>query len=177
VVLVHGTGGVALFAMQIAHARGARVIITSSDETKLERARALGTWATINYKAHDVSDAVHDLTYGCGADVVVETVGGQNLNVSLAASALGARIAQVGLIGGQSAPVDTYRFVQRHVTVHGIDTGSREMLEQLVAFTESAPVRPVLDATFPVGAAPDALTRLEGCGFFGKVTLDATGGW
>jgi len=176
-ILIHGTGGVALFALQIAHAMGASVIITSSDDAKLERARTIGAWATINYRTEDVANAVHRLTDGRGVDVVIETVGGQNLDLSLKASAVGARIAFIGLIGGQSASVHTYRLVQRQVTVHGIETGSREMLQDLVTFVEEKQINPIVDKAFPAAGVPDALRHLEHAGHFGKVALDAAGGW
>lgn len=176
-VLIHGTGGVALFALQIAHALGASVIITSSDDAKLARARALGAWATVNYRSEDVAGAVRRLTRGRGVEVVIETVGGRNLDLSLEASAVGARIAFVGMIGGQSASVDTYRFVQRHVTVHGIETGSREMLEDLVAFVDRTGIRPVIDRTFAVRDVQAALRHLQRAGHFGKVVLEASDGW
>lgn len=170
-VLVHGTGGVALFATQLAHARGARVIVTSSSAAKAERVRALGAVATVDYRAEDVARAVHALTDGHGADVVVETVGGANLNVSLEAGALGARIAFIGLIGGVSATVDTYRFVQRHVTLHGIETGSREHLEQLVRAVDELGISPVIDSRFPTDRVQDALRHLQTGAHFGKIVV------
>jgi NADPH:quinone reductase-like Zn-dependent oxidoreductase len=176
-VLIHGTGGVALFALQIAEAMGASVIITSSDDAKLERARAMGAWATINYRSADAAEAVRRITEGRGTDVVMETVGGRNFDLSLEAGAVGARIAFIGMIGGQSASVDTYRFVQKHVTVHGIETGSRDMLEDLVGFVEQTGIRPVIDRTFPVGDVQTALGHLQRGGHFGKVVLDASDGW
>jgi NADPH:quinone reductase-like Zn-dependent oxidoreductase len=176
-VLVHGTGGVALFALQIAHAMGASVIVTSSDDAKLERARAMGARATINYRSEDVAEAVRRITGQRGVEVVIETVGGRNLDLSLEASAVGARIAFVGMIGGQSASVDTYRFVQRHVTLHGIETGSREMLEDLVAFVEQTEIHPVIDRTFSARDVQTALGHLQRAGHFGKLVLDASDGW
>jgi len=172
-VLIHGTGGVALFALQIAHAMGASVIITSSDDVKLERARAMGACATINYRSEDVAGAVRRVTRGRGVEAVIETVGGRNLDLSLEASAVGARIAFIGMIGGQAASVDTYRFVQRHVTLNGIETGSREMLENLVTFVDKNKIRPVIDRTFPAGDVQTALGHLQRAGHFGKVVLEA----
>jgi len=168
-VLIHGTGGVALFALQLAHARGARVIVTSSDDEKLRRARVLGAAEAVNYRTDDVAPAVHELTGGHGVDVVIETVGGANLNLSLEAAAIGARIAFIGLIGGLSAPVDTYRFVQKHVTIHGIETGSREHLEQLVHAVDQFDLKPVIDSRFPVEGIHDALRHLRSGAHFGKI--------
>jgi NADPH:quinone reductase-like Zn-dependent oxidoreductase len=95
-VLVHGTGGAALYATQLAHALGANVIVTSSSDDKLRRVRDLGVDASVNYRTEDVAEAVREITQGRGVDIVVETVGGDNLNVSLDACSLGARSRSSG---------------------------------------------------------------------------------
>jgi NADPH:quinone reductase-like Zn-dependent oxidoreductase len=170
-VLVHGTGGVALYATQLAHALGANVIVTSSSDDKLRRVRDLGADASVNYRTEDVAEAVREITQGRGVDIVVETVGGDNLNVSLDACSVGARIAFIGLIGGVSAQIDTYRFVQKHVTVHGIETGSREHLEQLVHAVDEYGIQPVIDSRFAMDRIQDALRHLKSGAHFGKVVV------
>ena len=173
-VLIQGTGGVSLAALQIAGALGARAIVLSSSDEKLRRAEAMGAQATINYRRTLEWDAaVLDLTGGRGVDHVLEVVGGANLNRSLAAVRVSGTIAFVGLLAGLGGPVDTYRFVTRNVRLHGIETGSRAMLEELVAFMALHRLHPVVDRTFDFDAAPDALRHLERGDHFGKVVVTA----
>jgi NADPH:quinone reductase-like Zn-dependent oxidoreductase len=175
-VLIQGTGGVSLFALQIAIALGARVIVTSSSDEKLERARTLGATATINYRQHpEWEHEVVRLSDGRGADHVIEVVGGENLNRSLRAVRMSGTIAFVGLIAGLRAPIDTYHFVMRNVTLHGIETGSRDMFEEMNAFLAAHRIRPVIDATFAFDAAADALRHIESGAHFGKVVVVGPG--
>jgi NADPH:quinone reductase-like Zn-dependent oxidoreductase len=170
-VLVHGTGGVSLFALQFARAHGARVAITSSSEDKLQRARALGAELTVNYRTQDVAGAILEWTGGDGADLVVDTVGGENLNLSLRAVRIGGRIAFIGLIAGRAAQVNTYEFVTRNVSVEGIETGSREMYERMAEFIDAHDIHPVIDSVSASGDVRDALHRLQAGGAFGKLVL------
>jgi NADPH:quinone reductase-like Zn-dependent oxidoreductase len=171
-VLIHGTGGVALFALQFAIALGARVAITSSSDTKLARVRALGAAETINYRAHtDLAERVLEWSGPDGVDHVIETIGGDNLNLSLQAVKVGGTISFIGLIAGQTANVNTYDFVTKNVTLHGIETGSREMFEELGAFIDEHRVEPVIDSTFPVDQVVDALAHLRSGRHFGKIVL------
>ena len=171
-VLVQGTGGVSLFALQFAVAMGARAIVTSSSDEKLERARAMGAAETINYRRTPEWEAeALRLTSGTGVDHVIEVVGGEHLNRSLRAVRMSGTIAFIGLLAGLRAPVDTYRFVMRNVTLHGIETGSRALLEELGEFLARHGIRPVLDSTFAFDAAPDALRHLESGAHFGKVVV------
>jgi NADPH:quinone reductase-like Zn-dependent oxidoreductase len=122
-VLIHGTGGVALFALQFAVALGAGVVITSSSDDKLIKARALGAQRTINYRNDtDVAAGVLRWTGGVGVDHVIETIGGENLNQSLRAVAIGGSISFIGLIAGKSAHINTYDFVSKNVNIFGIET-------------------------------------------------------
>jgi NADPH:quinone reductase-like Zn-dependent oxidoreductase len=171
-VLIHGTGGVALFALQFAIALGARVAITSSSDTKLARVRTLGAAETINYRAHsDLAERVLGWSGPDGVDHVIETIGGDNLNLSLQAVKVGGTISFIGLIAGQTANVNTYDFVTKNVTLHGIETGSREMFEELGAFIDEHRVEPVIDSTFPVDQVVDALAHLRSGRHFGKIVL------
>lgn len=171
-VLVHGTGGVALFAMQFAVALGARVAVTSSSDDKLRKAEALGAELAINYRTdRGVAAQVLQWTAGAGVTHVVETVGGDNLNESLRAVAIGGSISFIGLIAGKSAQVNTYEFVTKNVNVHGIETGSREMFEEMAMFVDEHAIRPIIDSTFPVAHAQSALEHLASGGHFGKIVL------
>lgn len=177
-VLVHGTGGVALFAVQLTLALGATPIVTSSSDEKLDRLRALGVERTINYRrTADLVSEVLRMTGGQGVDHVIETVGGDNLNRSLEAVKVGGSISFIGLIAGRAANIDVYRFVTRNVTVHGIETGSLEMLEELAAFVDEHGITPVIDSVLPAERIQEALRHLEGGRHFGKivVTMPGTG--
>ena len=173
--MVQGTGGVSLFALQFAVAMGARTIVTSSSDEKLERARAMGAAETIDYRRTPEWEAeALRLTSGRGVDHVIEVIGGEHLNRSLGAVRMSGTIAFIGLLAGLRAPVDTCRFVMRNVTLHGIETGSREMLEGVSEFVARHDIRPVVDATFAFDAAPDALRHLESGAHLGKVVVSIT---
>jgi NADPH:quinone reductase-like Zn-dependent oxidoreductase len=171
-VVIQGTGGVSLFATQFAHALGARPIVTSGSDGKLEKARALGASATINYKKFpDWEEQVLELTDGAGADHVIEVVGGENLNRSLKAIKVSGTISFIGVLAGLSAPINTFQFIAKNVRLHGIETGSREMFEEMNSFIESRQIKPVIDRTFAFSEAREALGYLESGAHFGKVVL------
>jgi NADPH:quinone reductase-like Zn-dependent oxidoreductase len=171
-VLIHGTGGVALFALQFAVALGARAAITSSSDDKLTKARALGAQRMINYRnGADIAADVREWTGGVGVDHVIETIGGDNLNQSLRAVAIGGSISFIGLIEGRSAHINTYEFVSKNVNIFGIETGSREMFEDMARFVDEHDIRPVIDSTFPVTGVQAALERLAAGGHFGKIVI------
>jgi len=171
-VLFQGTGGVSLAALQIAVAIGAHPIVLSGSDEKLRRVRAMGARETINYRTTPEWDAaVLDLTGGRGVDHVLEVVGGSNLNRSLAALRVSGSIAFVDLLAGLGGEVDTYRFVTRNVRLHGIETGSRAMLEEVIAFMARHRLHPVVDRTFGFDEIADALRHLERGDHFGKVVV------
>ncbi|HEY8561902.1 MAG TPA: NAD(P)-dependent alcohol dehydrogenase [Pyrinomonadaceae bacterium] len=171
-VLIQGTGGVSLFALQIAAARGARPIVTSSSDEKLERARGFGAFQTVNYKDFpNWDEKTLELTNKAGVDHVIEVVGGENLNRSLNAVKVSGTISFIGLLAGLSAPVDTWQFVAKNVRLHGIETGSREMFEELNGFLERHRIKPVIDRTFEFADAKNALRHLESGAHFGKIVI------
>lgn len=172
-VLIQGTGGVSLFALQFSHALGAKPIVISSSDEKLERAKALGASALINYKKFpDWEKQVLEITGGKGVDHVVETIGGGNLNRSLDAVKLSGTISFIGLIAGLSAPINTYQFVQKNVSIYGIETGSGELFEEMNRFIESRELKPMIDKTFAFEKIQEALKHLESGKHFGKVTVE-----
>ncbi len=172
-VLIQGTGGVSLFALQFAQALGGRPLVLSSSDEKLERARAMGATDTINYKKiPDWEKEVLIRTGEQGVDHVIEVVGGENLNRSLEAVRLSGTISFIGLLAGLSAPINTYQFVQKNVQLHGIETGSREMFEEMNAFIAAHQIRPVVDRVFPFAEFPLALRYLESGAHFGKVVVE-----
>ena len=171
-VLIQGTGGVSLFALQFVNALGGKPIITSSSDKKLERAKELGAIGTINYKKFpNWDEKVVELTDGKGVDHVIEVVGGENLNLSLNAVKLSGTISFIGLLAGLSAPINTYQFVSKNVKIHGIETGSREFFEEMNSFIEQNQIKPVIDKTFGFAEVKDALKHLESGSHFGKIVV------
>jgi NADPH:quinone reductase-like Zn-dependent oxidoreductase len=171
-VLVHGTGGVALFALQFATALGAKVAVTTSSPDKAGRVAALGAALTINYRQDpDVAQEVLRWTRGRGVDHVIETVGGANLNQSLRSVRIGGSIAFIGLIGGVNANINTYEFVTKNVELHGIETGSAQMYRDMVRFIDEQHLMPVIDSIFPIAEIQAALRRLAAGSHLGKIVL------
>lgn len=174
-VLIHGTGGVALFATQFTLALRGNPIVTSSSEEKLAKLHDLGVTNTINYRTTpDIAHEVLKLTQGVGVDHVIETVGGENLNVSLAAVRIGGTISFVGMIAGLAAQINTYEFVTKNVAIHGIETGSQEMYEEMARFVDDHNVTPVVDSIFSISQIQQALRHLERGKHFGKIIIAVT---
>jgi NADPH:quinone reductase-like Zn-dependent oxidoreductase len=171
-VVVQGTGGVSLFALQFARMAGARVIATSSSDQKLARARDLGASAGINYKTTpDWEKEVRKLTGGQGADHIVEVGGAGTFNRSLACIRMGGMISMIGVLAGASAEVRTTLILFRAVRVQGIFVGSRAMLEDMNRAITTHGLHPVIGVTFPFADAPAALRHLESGSHFGKIVL------
>ena len=169
-VVTLGTGGVSIFALQFAKIFGARVIVTSSSDQKLERAKELGADGTINYKTRpNWPKAVAQLTDGLGADYVVDTVG--DLKQSIAAVRLGGAVAFVGLLIGITAQVDLVTFMGKSARVEAVDVGSREMFEAMNKAIALHAMRPIVDRVFEFHELREALTYLRDAQHFGKVCL------
>ena len=168
--VVLGTGGVALFALQFARLHGARVIVTSSSDAKLERARALGATDTINYRSTpDWPSRVHELTGGHGADLIVDTVG--SLSEPIAAVRVGGTIAFIGLLTGMSSEVDLVALMGKSARIQAIDVGSRAMFESMNRAIEAGGVKPIVDRVFAFAEAREALQYLASRTHFGKVCV------
>ena len=171
-VLIQGTGGVSLFALQFAAGLGARPFVISSSDEKLEKAGNLGAAETSNYKTFpDWDERILELTGGEGVGHVIEVVGGENLNRSLNAVKISGTISFIGLLAGLSAPVNTWQFVAKNVRLHGIETGSREMFEDMNRFLEEKNIKPVIDKIFEFTDARSALRYLESGSHFGKIVI------
>ena len=171
-VLIEGTGGVSLFALQFVQELGGRAIVLSSSDEKLERVRELGAAETINYSRIPAwEDEVLAKTGGRGVDHVIEVVGGENLNRSLRAVRVSGTISFIGLLAGLAAPIETYHFVTRNVRLHGIETGSRAMFEDMNRFIEQRGLRPILDTVYRFADFPEALRRVESGSHLGKVVV------
>jgi NADPH:quinone reductase-like Zn-dependent oxidoreductase len=171
-VLLHGTGGVSIFALQFAKLAGARVVITSSADDKLSRAKNLGADLTINYEqTPEVEREVKRLTNGKGADLVVETVGGSNLARSLKSLRPEGHISIVGFLAGAEASVDLIALNLSRATITGVSVGSTDDFNDMLAAIDANGVKPVVDATFPLAETVRAFEYLEDGRHFGKVVI------
>jgi NADPH:quinone reductase-like Zn-dependent oxidoreductase len=172
-VLTLGTGGVSIFALQLAVAAGARVLITSSSDTKLERARELGAWQAINYvTTPDWEKEVFRLTENQGVDHVVELGGPGTLGKSIMSVAAGGQIALIGVLTGFDPPKDSiFPLMARNARIEGIYAGARNDLEALGEFMSQKQIRPVIDRVFAFAEATDAFEHLASGRHFGKVVI------
>jgi len=168
-VLIHGTGGVALFGLQLALLHGAQVIVVSGDADKRAQALALGAQHVLE-RASDWPAAVMSLTQGRGADLVLETVGGANLGRSLQALAVGGHVAFIGVLDGGEISASGFDLIRRRAVVQGVSVGHRHALEQLVQAIDANKLQPVIAAEYPAAELPTALDHLAR-GPFGKVVL------
>jgi NADPH:quinone reductase-like Zn-dependent oxidoreductase len=172
-VLVQGSGGVSIFALQFAKAMGARVIATSSSNEKLQRLKALGADDLINYKeTPEWGAAVLGLTGGVGVDHVVEVGGAGTLEQSMIAARLGGHISMIGVLAGFAGPVMTMPLMVRHLRVIGISVGSRQQQRDMVAAINMIGIRPVMDKHFPLAQLADAFRYQETGAHFGKIIVD-----
>ena len=171
-VLVLGSGGVSVFALQLALAAGARVIATSSSDAKLARLRALGAAEGINYReTPEWQDAVRALTGGRGADHVVEVGGAGTLPRSIAAARIGGQVTLIGVLtGGQ---IDPAPIMRRNITLRGIFVGPREMFAAMNGAIAQHRLRPEIDKVFAFGQAREAYRHLQAAAHVGKVVIRA----
>ncbi len=171
-VLVLGTGGVSLFALQFAKLHGARVIVTSSSDAKLARAQALGADATINYRTTpDWDQEVFRLTGKSGVDHVVEVGGADTFPKSLRALALGGTVSVIGGVSGFASQVPLRDILGKSALIRGIYVGNRDMFEAMNRAIARHQLKPVVDRVFPFADAPAAYRYQESGAHFGKVVI------
>lgn len=170
-VLVQGTGGVALFALQIAKMAGAEVYITSSSDEKLAAAAALGADHGINRNKEDWVEAVYRLTNERGIDHVVDTVGGRNFADSVRAVASHGRISLIGMMDTHDTSAPGSLLLLKSPTVQGIGVGHRRALEDFVRAVDGVKLKPVIDKSFSLEELPEALNQLDK-GAFGKIVIN-----
>lgn len=169
-VLTLGTGGVSLFALQFAHMAGARVIVTSSSDAKLQRVRELGAWQTINYRTDPEWDkAVRKLTDGVGVDHVIELGGAGTLDRSQGAVRSGGTISLIGVLA--TGPVSLFPILMKSIRVQGIFVGSRAMFAAMNRALTEHEIRPVVDRVFPFAESKAAFEHLASQSHFGKVAI------
>lgn len=169
-VLVQGTGGVALFGLQIAHAMGAEIIVTSGSNEKLARAKALGAHHGINRHDGDWVAAVHELTADRGADHILEIAGGASLGRSLQAVAVEGVISVIGVLEGFDIAGPVVPLLLKSPVIQGISVGHRRGLEDLARAVDRIGLKPVIDRTYGFEDLPAALDHLDR-GPFGKIVL------
>jgi NADPH:quinone reductase-like Zn-dependent oxidoreductase len=170
-VLVQGTGGVSLFGLQIAHALGATVIVTSSSDEKLARAKALGATHTINYaRTPDWQKEALVLTNKQGVDHILEVVGGKGLNQSIEALKPEGQISIIGILDGFSSEIPLFSLIARQATLRGISVGPRRALEDMLGKFDELKLHPVIDSVHALNDSRAAFDRLEK-GAFGKIVI------
>ncbi|TCM52577.1 NADPH:quinone reductase-like Zn-dependent oxidoreductase [Rhizobium sp. PP-F2F-G48] len=172
-VLVLGTGGVSIFALQIARAMGATVIANSSSYEKLERLRTIGAAHVINYRQDENwGDRVRDLTGGTGVDHVVEVGGPGTLAQSIKAARVGGHISLIGVLTGSACAVPTAMLMARQQRLQGLIVGSRQHQLDLIRGLDAVHSPPVIDRSFPLADIADAFRFQESGGHFGKIVVE-----
>lgn len=172
-VLIEGTGGMSIFAMQLALAAGARVIATTSSDEKAERLKAMGAEAVINYK----EDArwgrtIFKLT-GSGVDHVLDVGGGSTMMNSIEAAAMGGHITSIGILGnGRKGEVTWPKFFFKHLRMTGIAVGSRVMQERMVNALNISGIKPIIDRSFAFDQLANSFRYQESGKHFGKIVLE-----
>jgi len=174
-VLVLGTGGVSIFALQIAKAMGAHVIATSSSDAKLERLLDLGADQVINYRTMpEWGSAVQDRTDGEGVDHVVEVGGPQTLQQSIRATRIGGHISLIGVLTGFGGEIDTATLMARQIRLQGLIVGSRRQQQEFIRAIDTIGLKPVVDRTFELGDLAEAFRYQESGKHFGKIGIECT---
>jgi NADPH:quinone reductase-like Zn-dependent oxidoreductase len=170
-VLIQGTGGVSLFGLQIASSMGARTIVTSSCDNKLERAKLLGADHGINYTHNpNWEDAVLSLTRNKGVDHILEVVGGRNLIRSITAIKTGGHIAIIGLLDGFTSDLPLFPILGKQAVLRGYSVGSRRALEDMIRAFSKSKIRPVIETVYSFEDALHAYEHLYR-GAFGKIVI------
>ena len=171
-VLVLGTGGVSIFALQFARQMGAHVLVTTRSEAKAERLRDLGAKAVHIYENDPAwDDWALAQTNGVGVDKVIEIGGPETLNRSIKATRFGGHISLIGVLTGTSGEVQTVGILRKGIRLDGIYVGSRAMFAAMLDHMSSSMMRPVIDSTFEFDQAADAFRRIESGQHFGKIVI------
>nr|WP_154325529.1 NAD(P)-dependent alcohol dehydrogenase [Pantoea sp. 201603H] len=170
-VLVQGTGGVSIFAVQLATALGAKVIVTSSKDENLEAVKKLGAVAGVNYRTFPRwEEEVLKLTDGKGVDLLLDVAGGEGLNQSIAATKASGRIAQIGFLNGQTTTLNLMPLIFRQTTIRGIAVAPRSSFDRMNEFLNQHTIKPVIDHVYSFDEAHQAYQHLSR-GAFGKVVI------
>ncbi len=171
-LLIQGTGGVSIFALQLALASGATVIATSSSADKRTRLEQMGVAHTVDYRENlRWGDAVRAATDGRGVDVAVEVGGPGTFDQTVRALRFGGTMSILGVLTGTQGPVNTYAIFHKNLRVHGVYVGSVAMFEDLVRAIDATKIEPVIDSVFPFAEARAAYQHLDSGAHFGKVVV------
>ncbi|MDV7341641.1 NAD(P)-dependent alcohol dehydrogenase [Terasakiella sp. A23] len=171
-LVIQGTGGVALFALQLAKAAGAQVLITSSSDNKLEKAKALGADYCVNYLDTPEWDREVKKIWAHGADHIIELGGAQTLEQSIRATRIGGHISLIGVLSGANTKeIPLPMILMRNICIQGVTVGSRSGFERMNSFISKHQITPVIDRTFDFDDAVDAFRYLEQGQHFGKVCV------
>ncbi len=171
-LVVQGTGGVSMFAMQFGLMAGARVIVTSSSDEKLEKVRAMGAHETINYKTTPEWGAeVKRLTGKVGADHIIEVGGAGTLNQSLRAIRIGGHVSMIGVLSGVADNINLIPILMQNVRVQGVIVGHRESFEAMNKTIELHQIKPQISHTFGFSEAREAFELMANGGHFGKIVV------
>jgi NADPH:quinone reductase-like Zn-dependent oxidoreductase len=172
-VLIQGTGGVSVFALQFAKVAGATVIATSSSDEKLARLETLGADHLINYRKHENwGDLVRELTAGRGVDHVIEVGGPATLAQSMVAARIGGHIAVVGILSGMTGTLPLLSVLTRQLRLQGLVVGSRRHQIEMIRAIEATGLQPIIDRHFPLEELVEAFRYQETNRHFGKICLD-----
>lgn len=171
-VLVQGTGGVSLFALQFARILGARVVATSSSFDKLRRVTEMGAWETINYQIEPNWGAIaKELTGGVGVDHVID-IGGSTLEQSLRAVRIGGSVSTIGVLGAGEVQLRLASIFMQQVRLQGVLVGSRDSFEAMCRALETHHLHPVVDRVFPFEEAKEAVVYVANAQHFGKICIE-----
>lgn len=171
-VLVQGTGGVSIFALQFAKLLGAAVVATSSSEARLARLRALGADAVVNYREDPKWWETARAHTERGFDLVVEVAGGESLDRAIRITRVGGTVAAIGVLAGRDASITLPLVVMRQIAVQGVTCGSLADFHDMLAAIEVARLRPVISDVFPFARVPDAFAALRKGAHFGKIVIE-----
>ncbi|MBN4053953.1 NAD(P)-dependent alcohol dehydrogenase [Haliea sp. AH-315-K21] len=169
-VLVLGTGGVSIFALQIAQSMGARVFATSSSDAKIERLKTLGAEQTVNYRSHENwGENVLEWTEGRGVDHIIEVGGPATLPQSITACRIGGHISLIGVLTGIQGDIPTANFMRKQQRMEGLIVGSRRHQQEMITAINATGLKPIIDREFALSELADAFRHEESGKHFGKI--------
>lgn len=172
-VLIEGTGGMSIFALQIAQAAGASVYATTSSEEKAERLLSMGVKAVVNYKTDERWGKTIQKMTGGGVDHVLDVGGGSTMKQSIEAAAMGGHIASIGILGnGRKGEITFPKLFFKHLRMTGLAVGSRVMQEDMIRAIENSGLKPIVDKSFSFDQLSDAFTYQASGAHFGKIVLE-----
>ncbi|HEV3272674.1 MAG TPA: NAD(P)-dependent alcohol dehydrogenase [Candidatus Methylacidiphilales bacterium] len=171
-LLLQGTGGVSLFGLQFGRMAGATILLISSSDAKLERARAMGAHHTINYRTEpEWEKRVWELTGGRGVDLTLEVGGAGTLSKTLRAMGYGGRVSLIGVLSGMAGEVQIGHILHKELALRGIYVGSRAMFKAMNEAISRDRLEPVIDRVYSFDESPDAFRHLESGRHFGKIVI------